>query len=391
MKIIQFNNLYFPYERGGTERIAKIIFDYLTVEGNNVITVTTRPWFRGQSGQQNGIYYLQSLYYDLGKFPKVFRLFWHIWEFFNPIKFMQILSILRKEKPDLIISHNTEGLGGLIFCALNLSGAKHLHYLHDVQLLHPSGLMFWGKEDLLDNVWSKIYQFLQGFFTRKIDFIISPSEWLLNLHISRGYFSRAKTVKIFNPLMSVNNNIFINKDNGKIKFIFVGMIEEHKGIFFLLDTLAKLADSDVCWGLDIIGGGNQVEKLENKIKSSGLSGKIRYLGQKTHNETNKAISLSDCLLAPSLCYENSPTVISEAASFGLYAIGTGFGGAKEICDYFGFPTFIPNDRNSLLNKLQYILGNREKIKKIGDKAQIKSKTLESVEYFKKLKDIFDIL
>ena len=67
---------------------------------------------------------------------------------------------------------------------------------------------------------------------------------------------------------------------------------------------------------------------------------------------------SDCLLAPSLCYENSPTVIYEAASCNLNFIFANLGGASELGKYLGGISFDSSDKNSLKTVIMDFIANR---------------------------------
>jgi len=147
---------------------------------------------------------------------------------------------LQEEKPDLVITHNLQGVGYLIPGLLRRMKIKHIHTLHDIQLLHPSGLMFWGKEKLLSSPHAKIYQTLMRFLFGSPAAVISPSQWLLNEHEKRGFFKKSKKIVLPNCFPNpefkaqgarVEKNIFT--------FLYVGLLEEHKWVKFLVEAFIK--------------------------------------------------------------------------------------------------------------------------------------------------------
>ena len=65
---------------------------------------------------------------------------------------------------------------------------KHVHILHDIQLIHPSGLMFYGQEEKIEKWSIKIYLKITRFLFSSPDYVISPSKWLLHMHDKNNFF-----------------------------------------------------------------------------------------------------------------------------------------------------------------------------------------------------------
>jgi hypothetical protein len=160
--------------------------------------------FPARSGRRENrsgdIRYLPSFYHSLPRWPKPLRFFYHLLSLADFITAARIKKILKREKCEVVITNNLTGLGSLIAPAVKRSGAKHVHILHDIQLLHPSGLMYMGKENLIDSFPARAYQFFNRRFFRRCDRVISPSRWLLKLHKQRGFFYRAQSEVRLNPV-----------------------------------------------------------------------------------------------------------------------------------------------------------------------------------------------
>lgn len=344
MKIILINNLYKPFERGGAEKYVEKLVDNFLKKEINVSVITTKPFF-AKKGKEENIYYLNSFYFYLNKLPSFLKFFWHLFNIFNFLKFFQVNNILKKERPDIVITNNLMGLGFLIPALLYIKKIKHAHVLHDVQLLHPSGLVFLGKEDILDSLFGKVYQKINSFLFSRVKYVVAPSNWIINLHTNRNFFKEAKKNKIFNP---VDQKCLFSKTKNSdlISFIYVGQLEKHKGIEELLDTFNKIEMPNNI-NLKIVGGGSLEESLKQKYHNKN----IIFLGKLSRDLVLEKMLESDCLISPSLCYENSPSVIYEAALCGLDFIYSDLGGSVEIGAYFKGDSFSPQNINNLTKKI----------------------------------------
>ncbi len=369
MKIGLMNHLFAPYARGGAEKVASIMLKNYQAAGHEVFLITSKhknantELLEKQRTANCKTYYIDSEFYNIGKRPIFLRLFWHIFNLFDFKKFTACQKILNQEKPDLVVTHNLMGLGFMSASAIKLSGAKHHHFLHDIQLLHPSGLIFFGKERILNTIPAKIYQKMTRRLIGTPDLVISPSNWLLKEHTKRNFFPDAKTEitsleKIFN-LESKNNLAKNNLDNNfasqnkKINnqhktLFFAGQIEKHKGIIFLIKAFKKLAGPNLT--LKIAGRGSCEKEIINLI---GADKRLQYLGYLNKDELEEELKKSDLLVMPSLCYENSPTIIIEAKNLGVKVIASNLGGIPEIVGQNDI-LFNPGDERDLFTKINNI-------------------------------------
>ncbi|MCK4540163.1 glycosyltransferase [Candidatus Parcubacteria bacterium] len=381
MKICLINNLYRPFSRGGADRVLEITRDGLKEDGFDVFVISTKPYFSKYIDNKN--YYLKSFFHYLNKIPKPLRLFYHLSDFLSIKKYFQIKKIFKKQNPDLIVTHNFKGLGLLIFKAIKNSKIKHIHVLHDIQLIHPSGLIIVGKENMMESFFTKIYYSAVRKMITSPNLIISPSKWLMREHEKRGFFKNSKKIIIPNPVFIKNDFDLKNKKDSAINFLYVGELEDHKGIMFLLNVFNEFSKNKNI-KLSVIGKGSEYDKIQ-RLKNK----KITVLGWKTGKQVKTAMQNADCLIVPSLCYENSPTVIYEAASLGLPVLASRIGGITEIVHYLGGVLFAPGDEKDLFKKINYILKNPGSFKKIGIKAERKINKFSVQNYFKKLRDILN--
>jgi glycosyltransferase involved in cell wall biosynthesis len=377
MKIILINNLYAPWVRGGAERVVEKTAAGLEKAGHDVFIITTAP----KESRTDCIRYLPSIFYNLDKYPQWLRFFWHLWDIFNFLSCFKIKNILAEKNPDLVITHNLQGVNLLLPRLLRKLKIKHIHTLHDIQLLHPSGLMLWGKEKIIDSLPAKIYQALTRKLMGSPAVVVSPSKWLLAEYEKRGFFKKSEK-KVLQNYFSKQRLVKDTKyqiPNTKYQFLYVGLIESHKGIKFFCEAFGDFlkANINVRVELSVVGGGAQLEELK------GLAGdqkEIHVLGRKNESEIEELMLSSDCLVVPSFCYENSPTVIYEAIAAGLPVLGANLGGIPELIKAAGGILFEPGNKEDLLKNVAEIISTPEKLYQI----RIKEKTYHSFNYISEL-------
>jgi len=347
MKIV-INNLYKPYERGGAEKATELMIKNLIKDNHEVVLITTKP--RGEITPietELKSYYLSSSFYNLNKLSFLTRYVWHFFNILNYCQKRRIKKILQEEKPNLVITHNLMGLGFQIPKAIKELNIEHHHFLHDIQLLHPSGLMYYGKEKALKSIFAKTYQRINRKLFSQVDKVISPSQWLLTEHTSRNFFQKSKQeIRPFQwPMKDVDIEV---KNNTEKTFLFVGQIEKHKGILLLVDTFKKISNNNI--RLKIVGNGNQLKHIKRISKKDN---RIECLGRKDGLELVKIMKRSNCLIVPSLCYENSPTVIYQAQNLNIPVIASNIGGIPEITKDSKL-LFTPNNEEDLKKKIEMI-------------------------------------
>ncbi|MBI5076843.1 glycosyltransferase [Candidatus Falkowbacteria bacterium] len=326
MKICVISNLYPPEARGGAERVAKTIADGFSAASNEVSVVSTKTG-RGLTTEivegikvyrfkpMNLFYYLDDERYSV-----CWRFFWRLFDTFNLHSAFVVWRILKKERPQIVITHNLVGIGLLIPSVVKILKIRHCHILHDVQLVAPSGIILKGKEnDFLTNGWlARVYAAICKILFGSPFMIISPSRWLMNFYVSKGFFQSSKRIILPNPIRRLEQEI-PEKTALSGSFLFLGQLKEHKGIHWLINLWQK-------------------NNIQNKLLVAGSGkeqrggGNIQLVGDVDESSLNKIFVQADFLIVPSICYENSPTVILLAFLYGVPVIAANIGGAAELVE-----------------------------------------------------------
>ncbi len=348
------HNLYGKYSRGGAETAVELMANNYQAAGHKVFLITTcsknnRPKQTTINQEEKNnfkIYYLSSEFYNLNKHSQFYRALWQIGNIFSFKKNREIKKILKAEKPDLIITHNLMGLGFSVPKILQKLNLRQEHFLHDVQLIHPSGLIIFGQEQKINTPATKIYQALTRALFASPAKIISPSRWLMDMHAQRGFFKNSE-IEIRPFIWPSINASKINRNKPAKNFLFIGQIEKQKGIFLLINAFKKINNPELTLTIAIRGGGASLAKARTEAQNDR---RIKFFGPLSYEEADKIKLASDCLIVPSLCYENSPTTIYGARTIDLPVIAANIGGIPEIVGQQD-KLFRPGDEDDLRKKI----------------------------------------
>lgn len=377
MKICLINNLYKPFNRGGAEKITETIAQELADAGNEIIVISTKPL--GSKCPTGDIYYLNSLYYNLNKFPKFFRFFWHVWNLFNIINYFKIKKILGAEKCEAVITNNLMGVGFLCPLAARNLKIRHSHIVHDIQLLHASGLMYFGQEGIVDGFAAVIYQTICRLLFNSPQTVIFPSDWLKKSHLKKNFFARSRIYVLPNPVAKTLNRAKTAENQNKFKFLFLGQIEKHKGVLPLIKAFYKIKNKREDIELLFVGSGS----LENEArKQAGKCENIKFFAWPGDAQAEKFLFSCDCLVYPSLVYENCPNAIQRAFASGLPVLASDLGGISELLSQGAGILFKPADVDDLAAKMEWMVENKNNLNALSQAGFEKSLSFNARNYIK---------
>lgn len=367
MKICLINNLYEPYGRGGAEQVVKTLAQGLKNAQHEVLVITTAKSTKVDNLAGIKIYYIKpaNLFWfgRINEKTALLRLIWHGLDMVNLSGRKQVKEILEQEKPDLVNTHNLKGISYLIPRLLRKMKIRHIHTLHDTQLINPMGLITVGKENNWRQTFflTKLYGFLNKKLFNSSDKVISPSSWLLDFYKQRGFFPKSKLIHLPNPVSMEKGKEKGENINRRNNFLFIGQLEEHKGILFLANSLKQ---SDLDFHLSIVGEGRDEKKLRGIIQDDN---RFKMVGKVPHDKIGDFLNEAGYLIVPSLCYENSPTVIYEALASNTPVIASKIGGVSELIqENKNGLTFKAGDKDDLLTKIKKALNLELKGELLGD-------------------------
>lgn len=290
---------------------------------------------------------LESLQKKLGKENVLFyeisndeisklKLLFTIW--FSSAHYNNVKKIVQENKIDIVHVHNFFPLlTPSAFKAAKDGGAKVVHTLHNYRLWCISGILYRDGYGIcekciqskfsLAGIFNKCYRksLLQSVVTQMAFWFYRATKAFDNIDY---FFVLTDFQKKKVNLLGIDQKRIILKPNSltmsfdiqkeKQGYIYVGRLEESKGIYELLKVWKQLDERFV---LTVIGGG----EIEDELKKEFGRANIIFKGKCSRDVTLRYIASSKYLLQPSLLYETFGLTIVEAMSFGVPVIGFDIG------------------------------------------------------------------
>jgi len=274
---------------------------------------------------------------------------------FNPVA---LEKILRKEKFDILHFHNF-GFPSILQILLSPSASNTLNILTFHSNL--TGNPFVKKFPTLISTINKICKW-------KINGVIGVAPLVLD------YFQTFKGLKkiIPNGIDLEEFNPFVPEikkfKDDKTNILFVGRIEERKGLIYLLKAYKKLEKQHSNLRLIIIGEGPLKEDCEKYVQDNNLKDVV-FEGQVT-KETPSYYKTADIYVSPAIFGESFGIVLLEAMACGTPLVAFNNQGYKDLLRGMSSEKFLVKnkDYNDLADKIETLIKNpllREEISKKG--------------------------
>lgn len=113
------------------------------------------------------------------------------------------------------------------------------------------------------------------------------------------------------------------------RMLFVGRLEEQKGIVSLIEHMPEIFKGHDDWSLAIMGLGSLLATLHAKIESARLDRRIRLLGWEPNAPS--WMNAADLLLLPAQ-YEGMPNVLLEAMAIGKPFVAFSVDGVRQLVE-----------------------------------------------------------
>lgn len=300
----------------------------------------------------------------------------------------QLKKIFKKEKPDLMHIHLwNPGACRYAYGAVDKKQTRVLATEHDPFPL--SGLKNSVKKSCL----------------KKTDFEIAVSDANRKMLLELYPQLKNKIVTVHNgidleefrkPLihfvnqqkLHIRNRIF-NADADDFVIISVAALHERKGLNYLIEAFAKVAEKKEKVKLVIVGEGPERKKIEKLIKNLKLDDKVTLAG--SQKEIALLLGASDLFVLASI-KEAFGLAILEAMDAGIPVIGSNVGGIPEIIENNKTGLLVePKDVESLHEKILQLIDNQPLRQKLTYVASHHVKKFDASEMVKKTEKIYDHL
>jgi len=278
---------------------------------------------------------------------------------------LKLIPVLKKIRPDCLISSNGGYPAGEINLAINVAGRisgvrKNILIIHNLPKRE-------SKFPLPE-------YFLDGIISWACDKIITVSKACAEDLIRRRNFKK-EVEYIYNGINNKKidtvskeekyNKLGISESDDIIGYI--GVLEERKGIHYLIDAMPEIINKRPKVKLIIIGEGEEdyAHSLREKVKQLGIKNHVVFTGY-----ISNAAQFMECFnvfVLPSIEFESFGLVILEAMLYKVPVVATDIGGIPEVVKS-GETGFIVEAKNpeALADKILFLLSNRELAQVMGE-------------------------
>ena len=249
---------------------------------------------------------------------------WHLREQWLPAVHRAVLGELRRFRPDVVHTHQPQGLSAAVFSAIASADLPHVHTAHDYNLLcvrvtmNRNGSPCGGSclACLLQrNVRARLAR-------RHLHRMIAPSDFVRRVHVDAGVVPRERAVTIRQGALPGTARLRRIRP-GAPTLGYLGAVSPHKGIPTLLEAFSRAPGG---WRLRIAGDGSCADLVR---RAAGVDGRITYLAEIGSSDKDRFLNSIDLLVIPSEWKENAPLVAVEAAVRGLPCLVSDLGGLPE--------------------------------------------------------------
>lgn len=189
-----------------------------------------------------------------------------------------------------------------------------------------------------------------------VDAIISPSKFLRALFIEAGaaggriVFSRQGR-----DFPHLTPEVLTKTAAAHLRVGYVGQIAPHKGVHTLFEAVRQLPG--VALEVKAYGDDKPFPNYARRLRGMARQDtRLSLAGVYGRTEVSRVLQELDVVVVPSLCYENSPTVILEAFAHRTPVIVSDLGGMAELVEAgVNGLRFAPGDASGLAAKLRQLI------------------------------------
>jgi glycosyltransferase involved in cell wall biosynthesis len=192
----------------------------------------------------------------------------------------------------------------------------------------------WARNTILRQAYSR----LQRRVINASRLVLSVDE--AGLQMCRGKLVRGSQTRLELVPICVDMSLFCAGDGEATRaghglaaadkvVVFVGRLEQAKGVVELVEALALLRDHSPPVRLVVIGDGSQRDLMEETARRSGVLDRIVFAGWVAHDKLPAWLRASDVLALPS-AHEGLPTAVIEALACGVPVVATPVGDVTRL-------------------------------------------------------------
>lgn len=255
------------------------------------------------------------------------RAAWHFVDLWNPSVLAPLRQVFRRIQPDVVNTHNVDGISPAVWPVASEYTSAIAHTLHDCHLICTHAVLRRRDGSICQSLCGtcRIYASYHALFQSYVRALIAPTHAIADLHRSHGWTTPSIEV-ISNAVEAPSANEPDIPGSGPLRVLFLSRLEQEKGCQTLLSVIANCRErTDVEFHIAGHGScaGEFVRVAENQRN-------VKWHGFVDGASKQHLLSSSDVFLQISECYDAAPLGLLEAQSAGLHIVGTDIGGIPEL-------------------------------------------------------------
>ena len=272
---------------------------------------------------------------------------WHLRDQWRPAVHRAVGAHLRAFRPDVVHTHEPQGLSAAVFSAVAVASLRHVHTTHDLNLLCVRVTMTKDGESCGGRCAPCLLQraVRANLVARRIDYLIAPSDRYRQLHVRAGIAPAELALTIRHGARAGTARVRAYSRRG-LTLGFIGALSPHKGLSTLLNAFERAPAE---WRLEIAGDGLLAPVVERAARRDD---RIRYHGYVSGAQKDAFFDRVDLLVIPSEWEEAATLVAVEGAVRGLPSVVSDRGGLPETAEA---RLFSARDASSLLAAIDWFL------------------------------------
>lgn len=181
--------------------------------------------------------------------------------------------------------------------------------------------------------------------------------------------------------------------DGKINILFVGRLEQRKGLGYLLNACAKIKNSLPNFRLIAVGPGTVLRlRYEKLVKDMGLTDNVVFVGFVPSDELPSYYRSADIFCAPATGGESFGIVLLEAMACGKPVVATNIQGYAGVLAHGEEGLLVPpRDEESLAHALLSLLNDKSLRLQMGAKGRTKAEKYSWPNIARQIMDYYDSL
>ena len=258
--------------------------------------------------------------------------------FSDALVWMQIASLIRQLKPDVLHGHGAKA-GAFLRLRPRSKHTIRVYTPHGGSLHYP-----------LNTLKGNFYSRLERALMNNTDLFLFESAFARDTYQRTIGIPSGLVRCVFNGVTAEEFDPVVKADDAT-DVVYVGEFRHIKGADLLIDAVARLRGDGRPVKLTLAGDGEESENLKTQVQRLGLGEAVQFIG---HVQARYGFSKGSLLVVPSRG-DSMPYVVIEAAAAGIPMVAANVGGIPEIFGSHTDALFAPNISAAMADAIEIAL------------------------------------